>query len=243
MHQSTSDPDRTSDAFIRHVAHDLRASLNVVVSWAELVRGGQLPAEELPRAGETIVRHARQLSQRLSAALDVWRLDNGLLAPAPRRCAVGAMVSAAMDETQSQFESRRIVCALELQRDGHALVDSGQLTQALAALMADAAVNTTAGHRVDIRVDGDERQVVVRIVGGGRVPGERAFDRNPAETRAAVDVRPFDFGLALARALVVLNGGTIGVEPADSDRVAFVVTLPAARALPAEDGSSRAASP
>lgn len=235
MHQSTSDPDRTSDSFIRHVAHDLRASLNVVVSWAELVRGGQLPAEELPRAGETIVRHARHLSQRLSAALDVWRLDNGLLAPAPRRCAVGALVKAAMDETQSQFESRRIVCALELQRDGAALADSGQLTQALAALMADAAVNTTAGHRVDISVDGDERQVVVRIVGGGRVPGEGAFDRNPAETRAAVDVRPFDFGLALARALVALNGGTIGVESVDGDRVAFVVTLPAARA-PVEEG-------
>lgn len=236
MHQSTSAPDRASDAFIRHVAHDLRASLNVVVSWAELVRGGQLPAEELPRAGETIVRHARHLSQRLSAALDVWRLDNGLLAPAPRRCAVGGAVRAAMDEAQSQCESRRIVCALDLRRDGAAVVDTAQLTQALAALVADTAANTQAGHRVDIGVDGDEREIVVRIVGGGRLPGEGAFDRNPAETRAAVNARPFDFGLALARALVALNGGTVGVEPADGDRVAFVVTLPVAPPLPFEKG-------
>ena len=232
MHQSTSDPDRTSDAFIRHVAHDLRASLNVVVSWAELVRGGQLPAEELPRAGETIVRHARHLSSRLSAALDVWRLDNGLLAPAPRRCAVGAVVRAAVDETQSQCESRRVVCALETRRDGAAVVDSVQLTQALGALIADAAANTQAGQGVDISVDGDQSQFVVRIVGGGRLPGEGAFARNPAETRAAVDARPFDFGLALGRALIALNGGTVGVEAAQGDRVAFVVTLPAAPALP-----------
>lgn len=236
MHQPTSDPDRTSDAFIRHVAHDLRASLNVVVSWAELVRGGQLPPEDLTRAGETIVRHARHLSQRLSAALDVWRLDNGLLAPAPRRCAVGAVVRAAIDETQSQCESRRILCALDIRRDGAGFVDSAHLTQALAALVADAAANTQAGHRVDIGVDGDERQSVIRIVGGGRLPGEEAFDRNPAETRAAVDARPFDFGLALARALIGLSGGTMVAEPADGDRVAFVVTLPAAPPLPSEEG-------
>ena len=78
------DTDRTSDAFIRQVAHDLRASLNVVVSWAELVKAGQLPPEDVSRAGDTIVRHARHLSERLGVALDLWRLDSGLLDAVPR---------------------------------------------------------------------------------------------------------------------------------------------------------------
>lgn len=227
MEHATSDPDRTSDAFIRHVAHDLRASLNVVVSWAELVRAGHLPAEDLPRAGDTIVRHARHLSQRLSAALDLWRLDNGLVAPAPRRCAVSTVVQAAVDESRPQCESRRIACTLDVRRDGAAVVDATQVTQALAALLADAAANTQAGQTVDVAVDGDDRQFVVRIVGGGRPPDAGAFDRNPTETRAAVDARPFDFGLALARALIGLSGGAVGVEPAAGDRIAFVVILPA----------------
>ncbi len=225
MEHATSDPDRTSDAFIRHVAHDLRASLNVVVSWAELVRAGHLPAEELPRAGDTIVRHARHLSQRLSAALDLWRLDNGLLATTRGRCAIGGVVQAAIDQARPHCESRRIACTLDVRREGAADVDAAQLTQALAALLADAAANTQAGQAVEVAVDGDDRQVVVRIVGGGRPPDAGAFDRNPTETRSAVDARPFDFGLALARALIGLSSGTVGVEPAGGDRIAFVVTL------------------
>ena len=70
VEQPSAETDRTSDAFIRQVAHDLRASLNVVVSWAELVKAGQLPPEDVSRAGDTIVRHARHLSERLGVALD-----------------------------------------------------------------------------------------------------------------------------------------------------------------------------
>lgn len=226
----TSDADRSSDAFIRQVAHDLRASLNVVVSWGEVVKAGHLPAEDLPRAGETIVRHARHASQRLSAALDLWRLDNGLLAPTRVRCAVGGVVRAAIDQARPQCESRRIACTLDVRRDGACDVDAAQLTQALATLLFDAAANTQVGQGVDVVVEGDHRLSVVRIVGGGRAPGAGAFDRAATEARAAADERPLDFGLALARALVALSGGTVEAEPADGDRTAFVVTLPATAA-------------
>ena len=232
MTRPTSQPDGTSDAFIRHVAHDLRASLNAVVGWAELVKSGQLPPEELQRAGDTILRHARHLSQRLGDALDLWRLDVGLFAVSQRPSAVSAAVRSAVDAARPQFESRRVECALDLQADGVAHVDGPRLVQALVVLLADAAANTPAGQRVDASLAMDGADLVVRIVGGGRLPDAGAFNRDPSDTRPNTAVRPFDFGLSLAKTLVMLNGGALEVEPADGNRVAFVVRVPSAGAQP-----------
>jgi K+-sensing histidine kinase KdpD len=219
-------PDGTSDAFIRHVAHDLRASLNAVVGWAELVKGGLLPPEELQRAGDTIVRHARHLSQRLGDALDLWRLDVGLFGMSPRPSLVSAAVRSAVDAARPQFESRRVECALDLHGDGVAHVDGPRLVQALVVLLADAAANTPAGQGIDVSLVKEEAYLVVRIVGGGRLPDTGAFDRNPSDTRAHSAARPFDFGLPLAKTLVTLNGGALEAVPADGNRVAFVLHVP-----------------
>jgi signal transduction histidine kinase len=222
----TSQSDATSDAFIRHVAHDLRASLNAVVGWAELVKGGLLPPEELQRAGDTIVRHSRHLSQRLGDALDLWRLDLGLFVVSPRPSVVSSAVRSAVDAARPQFESRRVECALDVHDDGVADVDGPRLVQALVVLLADAAANTPAGQRVDVNLAIEEANLVVRIVGGGRLPGAGAFDRNPSDTRPQSAVRPFDFGLSLAKTLVMLNGGSIEAEPAEGNRVAFILRVP-----------------
>jgi signal transduction histidine kinase len=63
------------DEDIRQVGHDLRGPLNAIVAWGELLKAGQLSHEDSVRAGETIVRHARHMADRLNAALDAWRLD------------------------------------------------------------------------------------------------------------------------------------------------------------------------
>ena len=157
MEQPIADTDRTSDAFIRQVAHDLRASLNVVVSWAELVKAGQLPPEDVSRAGDTIVRHARHLSERLGVALDLWRLDSGLLTVVPRASPVGAIVRAAIDDACRHFESRRVTCRIEVRSDGNASVDAPRLAQALRVLLTEAAANTPADHFVDVTLSAGDR--------------------------------------------------------------------------------------
>ncbi len=184
-----------------------------------------MPPDDLARAGDTIVRHARHLSRRLSDALDLWRLDLGRLELSAHPSAVSAAVRSAVDLARPQFDSRRVECSLDIHADGLAHVDGARLVQALVVLLEDAATNTPAGQRVEVRLDVDTAGPVVRIVGGGRLPDAAAFDRNPPETRPTVSSRPFDFGLALARSLIERNAGVLDVEPAEGDRVAFVVRL------------------
>ena len=205
MERPISDLDRSSDVYLRHVAHDLRASLNVVVSWAELVKAGRLSPEDLARAGDTIVRHTRHLSQRLSDALDVWRLDLGGLDVSTRPSAVGAVVKAAVDRARSQFERRRVECVVAPVADVSADVDPLRMAQALVVLLEDAATKTAPGQRVEVVPDVPGR-TPGRAHRRGRAPaGAAAFDRTRSEPHGSAPERPFDFSLALARTLVELQ--------------------------------------
>ena len=108
MPQLTTRGAHASDAFIRHVGHDLRSSLNAVVAWGELVRSGQLPPEELTRAGDTIVRQVRQLSRRLGDVLDLWRLDVDAITLTPASSSVSAAVRSAVEASRLHFETRHV---------------------------------------------------------------------------------------------------------------------------------------
>jgi hypothetical protein len=116
--------------------------------------------------------------------------------------------------------------------DGSAMVDTVRLTQALTLLLMDAALNTATGDAVDVRVGAREGGLVVTITGGGKAPGECAFDRDRADTTAD-GTRPFDFGLSLAQTLVAMNHATLAVERADGERVVFVVGIDGVPSVPA----------
>ena len=161
VERQTSDPDRSTDAYLRHIAHDLRASLNVVVSWGELVKAGRLSPEDLVRAGDTIVGHTRHLSQRLSDALDVWRLNLGGLDVRTRPSAVGEIVRSAVDRARPQIERRRVGCAVALRADATAEVDPLRVAQALAVLLENAAAQTAPDQQVEVSLDVQDRRPVV----------------------------------------------------------------------------------
>ncbi len=232
MPQLTTRGAHASDAFIRHVGHDLRSSLNAVVAWGELVRTGQLPPEELTRAGDTIVRQVRQLSRRLSDVLDLWRLDVGAIVMTPASSSLSSAVRSAVEASRLHFETRHVECRMTVDADGSAVLDTVRLTQALTLLLMDAALNTPPGDAVDVRVGAGEGRLTVTITGGGKAPGECAFDRDRADTTSD-GTRPFDFGLSLAQTLVAMNHATLAVERADADRVVFVVGIDGIPSTPA----------
>ena len=237
-------PAATTDAYIRHVAHDLRASLNTVVGWAELVKAGHLSADDSARAGATIVRHARQLSQRLADALDAWRLDIGLLEVDVRRQPVAPAVKAAVEAAVPALDNRQVACDLDMGiDDAPAAFDPARLVQAVGLLLADAAANTPPGGRIGVQLSRDGDRALIAVRSGGRMPGAEAFDTSPRDTRPDPSARAYNFALPLAHALVARQGGTLRAEPDGEAGVRFLVHLAPDRGTPGEVESSAPGAP
>src|SRR5712672_4874782 len=78
-HQTTADVDGFADDYLSVAAHDLRGSLNSIIGWAELIKRKALPEEGNVRAGETIIRQAKQQLELINEVVDTWRLLSGNL--------------------------------------------------------------------------------------------------------------------------------------------------------------------
>src|SRR5581483_5995643 len=74
-----SDVDGFADDYLSVIAHDLRGSLNSIIGWAELIKRKALPEDGNVRAGETIIRQAKQQLELINEVVDTWRLLSGNL--------------------------------------------------------------------------------------------------------------------------------------------------------------------
>ena len=71
------------------VAHELRASINTILGWAELFRVREFDEASRMRAAETIIRHAKHQAWLVNEMVETWRFASGTmqLNLAPSTCA------------------------------------------------------------------------------------------------------------------------------------------------------------
>ena len=99
--RQTIEVDGFSDDYLSVVAHDLRGSLNSIIGWAELIKRKALNEAGNVRAGETIIRQAKQQLELVNEVVDTWRLLSGnlqlKLAPVDAKELVNAAAYAAKE--------------------------------------------------------------------------------------------------------------------------------------------------
>src|SRR5580765_1994113 len=103
---STASVDGFADDYLSVAAHDLRGSLNSIIGWAELIKRKALPEEGVVRAGETIIRQAKQQLELINEVVDTWRLLSGnlqlKLAPMDAKELVNQALHAARENTSKK---------------------------------------------------------------------------------------------------------------------------------------------
>jgi signal transduction histidine kinase/CheY-like chemotaxis protein len=223
--------NRAKDRFIAVLSHDLRAPLNAILGWTQLLRREVLDQSSRNRAFETIERNARTQASLIEELLDISRMaaDRIQLALEPvdlgglaRRVVEGALPKAAESELELTFKVEPGLTVIG---------DRQRLEQVLTNLLANAMKYTPGGGRieVDAKRDGAQVQLVVRDTGKGIAPElipvvfeMYTQDRNYSSSRSGLGL-----GLYIVKQLVELHDGSVFVESAGEGRGAsFTVTLP-----------------
>ncbi len=230
--------ERASEAksrLLANVAHEIKSPVGGVIGIGELWKAGQLGpvSETQAEMAEMLVKTARQVEALAHDLLDVARAESGAVKVELRPTDVPGVLEDVRRTTALRPDAEGIHLEVISEGDGLvALADSQRLTQVIANLASNAVKYGGAGGVVIFRAskiyDGVRIEVIDR--GGGLTPEKQAqlfepFNRLGLERST---VEGHGIGLALAKRLVELQGGSIGVTSAPGEGATFWLELPAA---------------
>jgi signal transduction histidine kinase/heme-degrading monooxygenase HmoA len=226
--------NRRKDEILAMVSHDLRAPLGAILGWAQLLAAGQLGAEGIARAIAAIQRNAGLQAQLIEDLMDVARAQAGTLRFDPRPMDPAAVVETVLEMERPTATAKGV--SLEHAVTGGAailvLADPARLGQALGNLVVNAVNFTPAGGLIEVRLEPEGDALAIRIqdsgVGIDAVFLPHIFDRfRQSRTEPGVKESGLGLGLAIARDLIELQGGTIeATSGGPGQGTTFTVRLP-----------------
>ncbi len=224
---------RLKDEFLEALAHELRAPLNAILGWSRLMELGRLGTQEIQNGGTTIARNARALAHIVDDLLDLSAVTTGKIRVDPEETDLCEIVEAALDILRPMAQSKGVLLEKQLVTpECQVFGDPHRLQQVLWHLLSNAIKFTPRGGRarVTVRTIGGQCQIVVSDTGAGIASDllPFVFDRFwRAEAANEHRYSGLGLGLALAKRLVELHGGSVVATSAGLNRGAtFTVTLP-----------------
>jgi CheY-like chemotaxis protein len=234
LNAEAREANRVKDEFLTTLSHELRTPLSAILGWTRTLRDGAGEPEKLEHGLEVIERNVRAQAKLIDDLLDVSRIITGKLRLSVRTAALGPIVEAAMDSMRPAAEAKDIKIQLERAPGGDDTVvgDPDRLQQVVWNLVSNAIKFTPRGGKVRVSLAETASGLEISVADTGRgISREflpRVFERfRQADSTTTRTHGGLGIGLAIARHLVELHGGTITAESDGTNRGArFIVHLP-----------------
>ena len=231
--EAAEESNRLKDEFLATVSHELRTPLTAILGWSRLLEGGTLDDSVTQQAVEVIWRNAKAQAQIVDDILDVSRIITGNLYLDMHPLEVVPIVENAINVVRPTADAKGI--NIEKCFDSKPAMISGdanRLQQVVWNLLSNAVKFTDSGGRVRVKVSRFGGTVEVRVTDTGRGISKEflpyVFDRfRQADSTTTRQHGGLGLGLAIARHLVEIHGGTVSAESGGDGRGAtFTIRLP-----------------
>ena len=236
-HTKLQQLDEFKSRFFANMTHELRTPLAMVITPLELMMEGEMGAFSEPQRSSlsTMYRSALKLLKLINDLLDLSRLEESRLRLDVKEQDLVEQLRSLVEQTEVLAHRKQIT--LSFSRDQKPCTiwcDSERLERVFVNLLSNAIKFTpTNGHvTVTLRDQFDDVEVVVADDGPGFPPEradqlfERFYQVDMADRRAHGGT---GIGLALARELVMIHGGSIRADSDGHSGARFTVSLPKGR--------------
>jgi PAS domain S-box-containing protein len=244
--------NRSKDEFLAIVSHELRTPMTAIIGWAGMLQTGALDEAKITLALEIIERNANLQMQLIEDLLDISRIVRGELSLSIDLVDLVEVITDAIEVVQSLADAKSIQIETILDTSIEKISgDSDRLQQVVLNLLTNAIKFTPNGGRIKVRLSkevgnrewgigsGEEfsqpsipNYVQIQVSDTGKgisadfLPHvfERFCQADSSHTRSD---KGLGLGLAIARHVVELHGGTIQAQSQGIGQGAtFTVKLP-----------------
>jgi PAS domain S-box-containing protein len=241
--------NRSKDEFLAILSHELRTPLNAILGWSEVLLARPQDPELLQRGLEAISRNVKAQTRLIEDLLDVSRIVSGKMRLDAHVLELAPIVAAAVEAIRPTAEAKGIQVRGVFDPAGVVVGDADRLQQVLWNLLSNAVKFTRKGGHVQVtlvRVN-SHLEIVVSDDGIGISPEflPHIFERfRQADSSSRRMAGGLGLGLAIARDLIELHGGTLEAHSAGEGKgTTFIIRLPLSLAHPLAVGTPGAYSP
>jgi len=249
-----AEADRLKDQFLAMLGHELRNPLAPIRSGAALWQTQGVTLDQIRRTGAIMERQVQHMTHLVDDLLDVSRLSAGTVALDQALLDLREVVGLAVEQSRSHIDAKRHALLLDLpDAPCTVLGDSKRLVQVVANLLGNAVRYTPPGGRITLSICATATTVGVAVTdtGIGIEPAMlgRIFEWFTQVERSTERADAgLGLGLALARKLAGLHGGTLhatsrGLGHGSRFEVMLPKAQPAADIPPALPAQAAPASP
>ncbi|HSN25041.1 MAG TPA: ATP-binding protein, partial [Kofleriaceae bacterium] len=224
--------NRAKDEFLAMLGHELRNPLAPMVTALELMR---MRSSQTSREEQVLSRQVGHLSRLVDDLLDVSRITKGRIELRRRRIELHDVVARGLEVASPLFEQRQNHVVVDVPHHGLAIEgDADRLAQVVGNLLTNAAKYSDPKTRITVIATRgpDSVRLSVKDQGVGIAPEmlDSVFGLFVQQRQTlARSQGGLGLGLAIARSLVELHGGTITAYSEGRGRGSeFVIELPSA---------------
>lgn len=237
---------RIKDEFLAAVSHEIRAPLNAITGWTQLLVNGGLDEAEKTHALDTIQRNVRSQSQIIEDLLDISRIVAGQMRLDLKPIDLIESINSAFESVLPTAKSKNIQVLTSVPaRSPFVMGDSSRLQQILWNLLTNSIKFTGSGGKVEItlREVNDFAELNIADTGQGISPDflPFVFDRfRQAEGGPKRRQGGLGLGLSIVKNLIEMHGGEISAESrGEGAGATFTIMLPLLKLEESRASSSR----
>ncbi|MBR3795108.1 MAG: HAMP domain-containing histidine kinase [Clostridia bacterium] len=228
MVRELSSIETMKDDFIANVSHEIKTPLAVIRSYASALQREDLSPEQRREYALTIASASENLSALISNILKLNKLENQTMAPSTAPYDLTRQLSDCALAHEEQWEKKQIDFDAQLEERVMIQADESMMEIVFNNLIANAIKFTEAGGRIVLRQEKEGDEVVVTVSDTGCGMSEETmnhiFDKfYQGDTSHSGEGN--GLGLALARRVLEISGGSISVRSTPGEGAEFTVRL------------------
>ena len=231
--RTAREAEQRKNDLVVYLAHDLKTPLTSVIGYLTLLRDEpQISPELRARYTGIALEKAERLEDLINEFFDITRFNLSHLELEKQTVDLSRMLQQVVSEFEPMLAEEQLTCALDLPARMDYPCDPDKLARVFDNLLRNACHYSTPGTNVQISGAGTDTSIVLSFHNEGRtIPPEkleRIFDQFfRLDSSRATRTGGAGLGLAIAKEIVELHGGTISARSWDN-QVEFQVTLPKA---------------